>query len=38
MKEEYIKPITQVDEYETTDIITASTVGVDDEGWIDKWY
>ena len=38
MKEEYIKPIIQVDEYETTDIITTSTVGVDDEGWIDKWY
>ena len=27
-----------VDEYDTVDVIATSTVGTDDEGWINKWY
>lgn|GEM_PF-7047143 len=38
MKEEYIKPEISIDEYSAVDVIATSTVGVDDEGWIDKWY
>ena len=38
MKENYEKPDTQIEEYQTADIITTSTVGLDDEGWINKWY
>ena len=38
MKEEYLKPELELEEYKTVDVITTSKVGEDDEGWIDKWY
>ena len=39
MKEEYIKPVVEVENYKTADVITTSgKIGLDDEGWIDKWY
>lgn len=38
MKETYLKPITEVKEFETTDVITTSGIGLTPSGWIDKWY
>jgi hypothetical protein len=39
MKEEYSKPITEFNEFKTTDVVTTSgKVGLTPSGWIDKWY
>lgn len=40
MKETYTKPITEITEFQTTDVVTTSSgkVGLTPSGWIDKWY
>lgn len=39
MKEQYVKPTINVDEFKTTDVVTTSgKIGLTPSGWIDKWY
>jgi len=43
MKEKYIKPQSQIDKFDTEDVVTTSntggsTGGLTPSGWIDKWY
>lgn len=38
MKEKYIKPETNIEEFKFNDVIITSKIGVTPSGWIDKWY
>lgn len=39
MKEIYEKPLIEIENFETEDVVTTSgKIGVTTSGWIDKWY